>query len=177
MEPGASLQLLEMITATEISAISAPSTYQEWLDCFLLMKELPLSSNGIYEVVISGSFSGSRAMQAALEQQMVDTINVVLNKSVKRFVRELNESITFNELDRAELLFKRLKKDIHKTLFFMQLSFLSGNFKTELYSSISVQMNGFWDDTITFLRKQALECSNSDLEDAIYLIRRIKLFS
>ena len=108
---------------------------------------------------------------------MVDTINVVLNKSIKRFVRELNECITFNELDRAEFLFKRLKKDIHKTLFFMQLSFLSADFKTELYSSISVQMNGFWNDTIGFLRKQAMEYANSDLEDAIYLVRRIKLFS
>ncbi len=108
---------------------------------------------------------------------MVDTINVVLNRSIKRFVRELNECIAFNELEQAEFLFKRFKKDINKTLFFMQLSFLSGEFKTELYSSISVQMTGFWDDTVGFLKQQAMEYSNSDLEDAIYLIRRIKLFS
>lgn len=166
-----------MITAEKISATCAPSTYQQWLDCFRMMKEQPLSSSEIYEAAAAGSFRGSDAMQAALEQQMVDTINVVLNKSVKRFVRELNESITFNELDRAEFLFKRLKKDIHKTLFFMELSFLSADFKSELYSSISAQMNGFWDDTVAFLRKQAMECPNSDLEDAIYFIRRIKLFS
>jgi hypothetical protein len=166
-----------MIHRTEDTGHSAPYTYQQWLDCFMLMKQQPLSSAEPYEAAASGSFSGTPAMQAALQQQMVDTINVVLNRSIKRFVRELNECITFNELDRAEFLFKRLKKDIHKTLFFMQLSFLSADFKTELYSSISVQMNGFWDDTIGFLRKQAVEYENSDLEDAIYLVRRIKLFS
>lgn len=166
-----------MISIAERSTISAPKTYQEWLDCFSLMKEQPLSNNGVYEVITFGSFSGTGAMQAALEQQMVDTINVVLNRSVKRFVRELNECITFNELEQAEFLFKRLKKDIHKTLFFMELSFLSGEFKTELYSSISLQMAGFWDETVGFLKRQATEYSNSDLEDAIYLIRRIKLFS
>ncbi len=166
-----------MIGLAERSTLSAPSTYQEWLDCFSAMKEQPLSSSGVYEVITLGSFAGTGAMQVALEQQMVDTINVVLNRSIKRFVRELNECIAFNELEQAEFLFKRFKKDINKTLFFMQLSFLSGEFKTELYSSISVQMTGFWDDTVGFLKQQAMEYSNSDLEDAIYLIRRIKLFS
>ena len=116
-------------------------------------------------------------MQAALERQMVDTINVVLNKSVKRFVRDLNECIAFNELAQVDVLFKRLKKDISKTMFFLNLSFLSGEFKDELYTSITNQMTGFWDDTVGFLRQQAMDYSNSDLEDALFLIRRIRLFS
>ena len=156
---------------------AAPSTYQDWLDCFARMRELPLSGNGDFEVLALGVFSGTSAMQAALERQMVDTINAVLNKSVKRFMRNLNECITFNELAQIDVLFKRLKKDINKTLFFLNLSFLSSEFKAELYASITVQMTDFWNDTVGFLRQQAMDHSNSDLEDALFLISRIRLFS
>lgn len=166
-----------MIELRERPATAAPSTYQDWLDCFARMRELPLSGNGDFEVLALGSFSGTGAMQAALERQMVDTINAVLNKSVKRFVRNLNECIAFNELAQVDVLFKRLKKDVNKTLFFLNLSFLSGEFKDELYASITSQMTGFWDDTVGFLRQQAMDYSNSDLEDALFLIRRIRLFS
>lgn len=166
-----------MIGLRERPATAAPSTYQDWLDCFARMRELPLSGNRDFEVLALGSFSGTSAMQAALERQMVDTINVVLNKSVKRFVRDLNECIAFNELAQVDVLFKRLKKDISKTMFFLNLSFLSGEFKDELYTSITNQMTGFWDDTVGFLRQQAMDYSNSDLEDALFLIRRIRLFS
>ena len=141
------------------------------------MRKLPLSGNGDFEVLSLGSFSGTGAMQAALERQMVDTINAVLNKSVKRFVRDLNECIAFNELSRVDVLFKRLKKDVNKTLFFLNLPFLSSEFKDELYASITGQMTRFWDDTVGFLRQQAMDYSNSDLEDALFLIRRIRLFS
>ena len=165
-----------MIELRERPVADAPSTYQDWLDCFARMKEVPLSGNGDLEVLALGSFAGTSAMQAALERQMVDTINAVLNKSVKRFVRDLNECIAFNELAQVDVLFKRLKRDIHKTTFFLELSFLSSDFKNELYQSITDQMTGFWDDTICFLRQQAMDYSNSDLEDALFLIRRIKLF-
>ena len=166
-----------MIELRERSVADAPSTYQDWLDCFARMKEAPLSGNGDFEVLALGSFAGTSAMQTALERQMVDTINAVLNKSVKRFVRDLNECIAFNELAQVDVLFKRLKRDIHKTTFFLELSFLSSDFKNELYQSITDQMTGFWDDTICFLRQQAMDYSNSDLEDALFLIRRIRLFS
>ena len=165
-----------MIELRERPVADAPSTYQDWLDCFARMKEVPLSGNGDLEVLALGSFAGTSAMQAALERQMVDTINAVLNKSVKRFVRDLNECIAFNELAQVDVLLKRLKRDIHKTTFFLELSFLSSDFKNELYQSITDQMTGFWDDTICFLRQQAMDYSNSDLEDALFLIRRIKLF-
>lgn len=156
---------------------AAPSTYQDWLDCFARMKEAPLSTEDDFALLARGSFTGTGAMQAALERQMVEAINAFLNKSVKRFVRELNECIAFQELAQAEVLFKRLKKNIRKTTFFLELSFLPGDFKEELYQSITEQMLGFWNDTIRFLRQQAMDYANSDLEDVLFLIGRIRLFS
>lgn len=166
-----------MIEFQERAAAAAPTTYQDWLDCFARMKEVPLAGNSELAVLARGSFTGTSTMQAALERQMADAINTVLNKSVKRFVRELNECIAFNELAQIDVLFKRLKKDINKTTFFLDLSFLSNEFKKELYQSITDQMTSFWNDTIRFLRQQAMEYSNSDLEDTLFLIRRIRLFA
>ena len=79
-----------MIELRERPVAAAPSTYQDWLDCFERMKEVPLSGNGDFDVLALGSFAGTGAMQAALERQMVDTINAVLNKSTKRFIGYLN---------------------------------------------------------------------------------------
>ncbi len=165
-----------MIGLQERAIADAPSTYQEWLDCFERMKEVPLSNNRDFEVLSLGTFAGARTMQAAFERQMVDTVNVVLNKSTKRFVRDLNDRIVFNELAQVDVLFKRLKKDIHKATFFVNLSFLSNSFKAELYRSVAEQMTAFWDNMIAFLQQQANDFPNSDLEDALFLIRRIKLF-
>ena len=156
-----------MIGLQERAIAEAPSTYQEWLDCFERMKEVPLSNNRDLEVL---------SLLITFERQMVDTVNVVLNKSTKRFMRDLNECIAFNELAQVDVLFKRLKKDIHKATFFVNLSFLPNSFKTELYRSVTEQMTMFWDNMIAFLQQQANDFSNSDLEDALFLIRRIKLF-
>jgi len=165
-----------MIGLEEKVAVAVPNTYQDWLDCFERIKESPLSGNKDFDLLSHGSFDGTGAMLTAFQQQMVDTINTVLNKSVRRFVRDLNECITFNELDHIDVLFKRLKKDINRTTFFLELSFLSSEFKSELYKSISDQMIKFWNDTIEYLQHEAFESFNSDLEDALFLIRRIRLF-
>lgn len=166
-----------MIGLGEPNATAAPSTYQDWLDCFARMKEMPLSANGEFAVLANGSFSGTQAMRAALERQMVETVNAVLNRSVKRFVRDLNERLAFHELSQMDLLFQRFKRDVERILFFQKLSFLPEEFREELYGSIVGQMTGFWNDTVAFLRRQAMESADSDLEDALYLIRRIRLFS
>ena len=81
-----------MIGLQERAIAEAPSTYQEWLDCFERMKEVPLSNNRDLEVLSLGTFAGTGTMQAAFERQMVDTVNVVLNKSTKRFKMCIRDS-------------------------------------------------------------------------------------
>ena len=146
------------------------------MNCFNQMKEEPLSKID-YEQFSKGEFWGSETTLVSLENQMVDAINVVLNRIVKRFLKDFNEYLVFNELSQMDNLFKKLKKDINHVMFFLDLNFLSDDFKKELYNSVSEQMLVFWNDTIDFLQKQANEYYNSDLEDVLFLIKRIKLFS
>lgn len=165
-----------MSIAVEHTAIKVPSTYQDWLVCFDMMKNGSCADTEVFDAACMGSFVGSDLTKNALQKQIVETVNAFLDKSVKRFTRNLNENIAFNELSQTEMLFKRLKKDVAKSLFFTKLSFLPRNFRTELENSVKEQMSSFWEDTIKFLYEQSLEFSNSELEDVLFLVKRIRLF-
>jgi len=165
-----------MINLLERTSVKAPTTYQEWLDCLVVLKGINVYSTGVYDALVAGSFTGTELTKAALQSQIVDSINAMLDNSAKRFIRNMNDSITFNELSQVELLFNRLKKDVKVALFFETLDFLPKEFRNELSSSVRKQMSDFWNDTVRFLYEQSLEYSNSDLEDALFLIKRIKLF-
>ncbi len=165
-----------MSLVAERTEIKTPYTYQEWLDCFELMKSNSADSTGVFDAVVSGSFAGTETTKSALQKQIVETVNAILDKSAKRFIKELNESIAFNDLTQVDLLFRRLKKDVHKSLFFENLFFLPKKFREELSDSVKTQMKGFWGDTVKFLYEQSLEFSNSELEDVLFLINRIHLF-
>ena len=163
-----------MKIAAEQPGCKAPATYQEWLSCLEQMK----GRNGreAFAAAAHGSFAGSELTLGALQKQIVETVNALLDQSVKRFLRRLNESIAFNELAQTELLFKRLRKSVHEILFFEELAFLPEAFRASLSEAVKTQMGAFWNKTVRFLEEQSLEFSNSQLEDALFLIRRIRLF-
>jgi len=43
--------------------------------------------------------------------------------------------------------------------------------------SVKTQMIIFWNDTVAFLHKQTVDFFNPELEDSLFLIRRMRLFS
>lgn len=165
-----------MSVVAERTEIKAPTTYQEWLDCFETMKHNPVSGSGVFDAVASGSFTGTEVTNGTMQKQVIETVNAILDKSAKRFIKELNESISFNDLSQIDVLFRHLKRDVEKSLFFENLFFLPKTFRVELSQSVKTQMQKFWDDTVRFLVDQSLEFSNSALEDALFLINRIHLF-
>ncbi len=156
--------------------VKAPSAYQEWIDCLNLLKKRDVKSAEVYEALTAGSFAGTDTTLAALQRQILETVNASLDISAKRFIGKMNECIAFNELEQMDLLFHRLKRDIKVALFFEKLSFLPDTYRSELADSVKKQMADFWDRTVKFLYEQSVEFSNSDLEDALFLIKRIKIF-
>ncbi|MBQ4557107.1 MAG: hypothetical protein IJA60_05625 [Clostridia bacterium] len=165
-----------MSILAERTDVKSPTTYQEWLDCFLMMKGNRTSRDKAFAAASTGTFCGSEATAVALQKQLVETVNAVLDRSAKRFIRDVNECISFNELLQINVLFRRFKNDVNNTLFFENLFFLPQNFRTELSESVKTQMTRFWNDTVGFLHDQSLEFLNSDLEDVLFLIKRIHLF-
>lgn len=165
-----------MIDMSDVNRIEAPVMYQDWLFCLGLLRKNVFPASELYSALTAGTFSGSEKMTAALQRQIVDSVNALLNNSAAKFIRNLNESIAFNELYQVDLLFKRLKKDVSVSLFFEKLEFLPQEFRSELSDAVRKQMSELWNETKSFLYEQMLECSSSELEDALFLINRIKLF-
>ena len=160
----------------ETTAFKAPTTYQEWLDCFELMKNNATTNNEVFDLVAQGTFVGTQVTNVAMQKQVVDTVNALLDKSAKRFIKQLNESIAFNDLSQIDVLFRHLKRNVEKALFFEKLLFLPQAFRKDLSQSVKTQMQKFWDDTVNFLKQQTLQFSNTQLEDGLFLINRIVLF-
>jgi len=165
-----------MSAVAEQPIIKVPSTYQDWLDCLDMMKSGTGVNAELFEAVCRGTFSGTELTRNALQRQIVETVNALLNKSIKKFTGGLNDNLMFNELQQTELLFKRLKREINSSMFFMRLAFLPMEFRAELEASVKEQMGDFWADTVKLLHEQAVELSNPDLEDVLLLVNRIKLF-
>lgn len=162
---------------SEITEISPPVNYQEWLAFFSRIKNERNCEAGVFEALSKGSLEDMTPnIEEAFKNQLVETVNIILDRSAKRFVKEMNESITFNDLCQMDVLFIRLKRDVKRARFFEGLSFLSVDFRGELSASLKKQMSEFWNSTVKFLYEQSVEFSNSQLEDALYTIRRIKLF-
>jgi hypothetical protein len=164
------------MAALEKSVNRSPGTYQEWLSCFDYLRESSAVDEGTVELIKNGSFVSSGQMMAAFQTQLMETINTMLNKRVGRFIKDLNRAIEFNELEDIAFLYVKLRNETGKCLFFENLNFLDVGFRRELIDSIKQQVTSCWNSTLRFLRQQSVEYSNSGLEDALFLIYRIKLF-
>lgn len=160
-----------------IDEIAPPTNYQEWLALFAKVRNERNCEGGVFEALSKGKLEDmTPAIEASFKEQLVETVNIILDRSAKKFVKEMNESITFNDLCQMDILFIRLKRDVKRARFFEGLSFLGADFVKELSDSLKKQMSEFWNGTLKFLYEQSIEFSNSQLEDALYTVRRIKLF-
>lgn len=157
--------------------IVPPTTYEEWLNCFDFLKSRSSIDSGVAMTIAKGSFINSGYLTVRFQHMLVETINEMLNKRIARFLKDFNMLISLNELSDMVPLFIKLRNEVRKCLFFRELEFLEENIKLDLEQSVKTQMEKFWGDTIIFLKKQTLEYSNTDLEDFLFLICRIKLFA
>lgn len=126
--------------------------------------------------IAQGSFISDGYIAVRFRQKLVETVNEMLNKRTARFLKDLNTLISFNEFADMAPLFVKLRNEVNKCLFFTEWGFLGEEMKGELARSVKGQMRKFWEDTVAFLQKQTVEFCNADLEDALFLIRRLELF-
>ena len=160
----------------ESEQLKPPATYEDWLDRFDLLRSGFTVDSRVTAAIAGGSLISSGYISQQFQHKLEETINEMLNNRIARFLKELNMLISLNELSDIVPLFVRLRNEVNKCLFFTGLSFLDEDFRRELEESAKTQMERFWNDTVMFLRGQTLEFHNTDLEDSLFLIRRIDLF-
>jgi len=157
--------------------LAPPTTYDEWLNCFELLKAGSSVNTSVIMTITEGSFANRGYIAIQFNQKLAETINEMLNNRIARFLKDLNTLISFNELSDIVPLFIRLRNEVRKCLFFSEFDFLDASVKRELEQSVRTQLDDFWNNTVNFLQRQTLEFSNTGLEDSLFLIRRIELFA
>ncbi|MBE6856253.1 MAG: hypothetical protein IJO99_07530 [Ruminococcus sp.] len=164
-----------MLTAEKKEISSPPQTYSDWLECFEILRTKNVTRDTI-ELLKNGKCIDSDQSIEFLETQLLITINAMIKRYIDAFRRDLNCYMMYNEYDGFNRLFYVLAKKLEGCMFFVNLDFMSTQFRRELYDQIKLNTEKFWKDTYDSLYAQCVEYNNIFLEDELFLIKRIKLF-
>lgn len=156
--------------------VKPPETYMEWLECLDLIQCAPQNILELEELMRRGSFSGSRKVLSSLEQQLINSINVLLTKAVERLSSAVSVCIEDGSFNGMIHSYKQFRKTVLSTMFFEELSFLPISFRKELKASIEAQMKEFDKAFKKDMMNAAVENPGSELESAVTLISYIRLF-
>lgn len=171
MESGAPVQFPEVNSMGE----KIPSNYQEWIDCLKQMQKsgrLPFDMS----MLERGRMACDGGTLGRFETHLTETVNIMLNREIGRFIRNLNEVLEFGEFDSLPFLVRRFQGQIQSCLFFQNIGFLPVSFREELGTETRRQVMRVWEGLIQRLLQIQEETKDPELEDALYGIRRVKLF-
>lgn len=154
-----------------------PDTYGDWLTCFESLKKGTRVEYEYFTHIHKGKVPSDLTLQKIFEQQLIDTINVMLNNRIKKFNKELNFLLSFNETLEVVRLFYRLNQSFSDCLFFHELTPLNTSFKVELHQSIETEVKRFWQFTLNQLHKESVQVGNHELEAIVFEVKKIKLLS
>ena len=150
-------------------------SYADWIEAFENIKKYPLSADN-YLALEGGTLDIYSSMSHPFNSMMTDAINVALRRCIDSFSKELDMCLSFNEIENIELSFSHFKRNVKRVFFFEGFSFLPESIKKELSEKIKEQISAFWNEVIAYLNKEALNNQIRELEDILFLIKRIKLF-
>ena len=165
-----------MIAEKVYEIVDAPKTYVDWLDCFEVLSHKNVSKSEL-QLLSMGECVASEESIEFLETQMIKTINIMIRRYIQSINKELELHMMYNEYDNIYQLFINLANKFNGCMFFLQLDFMSVKFRKELRSSIIHETKKFWQLMINTMYSQCIEQNNLFLEDELYMIKRIKLFS
>ena len=151
-----------------------PASYADWLRCFeILQNRIPDEEElGLLQ---KGSCADFDSAGVFFQEQLVRTVNLMVNRYVAAFNRELEQCGVFNDYDNFAKPFAVLAKRLQGGLFFAELSFLPEDFRCELAASLAREGERLWKTAVQAAYRQCCD-GNPFLEDQLLLIRRIRPF-
>ena len=164
-----------MIELKTNDMVSSPQNYRDWLDVFEILQKRNINDKEFY-LIKNGLCSDFGQSVEYFETQLIKTINVMIQRYINSFKKDISLYITFDEYNSLHRAFAIFAKKIRNCMFFLDLSFISESFKSELYDSIVSEVSIFWKMSVDALACQCIE-GNCPIEDELFLIKRIKIFT
>jgi hypothetical protein len=128
------------------------------------------------DMLTLGSLQCSEQMLLRFREHIVVSLNRMIDHRTKRFIRELNRFLEFNDAAGVVALFRKYKKDMEQCMFFNKIAFIQDTFREELTISVENQTKAFLKKVVGHLAGQAADTGNPEMEDALYQIKRIRFF-
>ena len=108
------------------------------------------------------------------QTRIVETVDAMLKRYVRKFNRLLNEALEYNEIETAQLLCVRLRREMEYCFFFTHIRFLEKEFTEELAKELQIQIGLFWKQELQELVRMNEQVYHPGLEDLIYSMRRMR---
>lgn len=149
--------------------MTKPKYYQEWLVIFDNLKQ-----NGIneetYNLCINGTLDDRKYSIDKFKNELVEMINIVLNKTINRFIQTSNLMFELNDIWGIKRKLIELKKHLKQMMFFKQLTFLENKFIDELNNSYLENVQKFYHMFLDKVKQQLVD--NENLYELYYILKK-----
>lgn len=149
-------------------------SFTDWIAYFDELRETGLLTEESVVTAIKSDYKGNSAGKNELAKSYKKTIDFLIEKRCKRFLRQLEECLECGDTDYIVLLFKRMRRDEELFARTSQLPFISKKEQTSIRTSIIEQIDAFLDKIIFQLKKGEYESPGGTLQDVLYEITRLK---
>lgn len=152
--------------------LTIPVSYQEWMDCFQQMERQPVRKDDLL-LLEQGKLPASEYIANQFQHRIVQTVDVMLKRYVKRFNHALKEAMEIGDFESIPFLCQRLRKEMEYCYFFRHILFLDDVFVKQLQEEVDTQSAMFWKHVLHEMERIQKESFHTGLEDSIYAIKRI----
>ncbi len=143
--------------------------YSEWIVLFEKMKQHGINELS-YNECISGTLEDRNFSLNNFKEQLVNTINILLENAINRFIKVTNLMLEVNDIYKIKTTLIDLKKQINQMMFYKELSFLEDEFIQELNKSFSENVQSFYKSLLDKVKKQTIE--NNVAFELYYILKK-----
>ena len=151
---------------------TAPTTYQEWLDCFSYVKAHPADYIELRRLR-GGRLACDPYILDKFLQRLDETVGEVLNRGISAFLSRVGEAFEEGDFDGAEILASRFWKMAAESFFFEDLDCISPEQRETLRSGYLRQLGQFWEQFLAHLEREAEESRQDALDELVFRLRRL----
>lgn len=153
--------------------VKIPATYQEWLEYMKKLEAMPVYEEDIL-LLEQGSLPPGGFVADKFQAHVVETVDVMLKRYVRKFNRLVNESMELGTVGDVQILCLRLRREMGNCFFFKHIRFLEKEFARELEKELNLQITLFWKRELREIIRLNEQAYYPELEDLIYSMRRMQ---
>ncbi len=161
-------------TAEKPQLTAPPASYQEWLECFELLRQRPQNGE-LLRLMARGSVPAldARLLDSFLKR-LDDAVRDTVQYRIQEMLSHLDEALAEADLDGAELLAIRFWNRAGDCFFFERLEGLPLRQRLELRKGYDRQLTRFWSDLADMVLRDAAEFGSSELEELALRFRSLQ---